>query len=75
MANISARRFFVENTSLKFRRSPFFIGLEFIFAPEVYRVFIFFVHSSVLSQYVSDKRLADCVFFMHCGDLKDSDVN
>lgn len=41
MANISARRFFVENTSLKFRRPPFFIGLEFIFAPEVYRVFIF----------------------------------
>lgn len=37
MANISAKRFFVENTSLKFRRPPFFIG----FAPEVYRVFIF----------------------------------
>lgn len=41
IANISAKRFFVENTSLKFRRPPFFIGLEFIFAPEVYRVFIF----------------------------------
>lgn len=41
MANISAKRFFVENASLKFRRPPFFIGLEFIFAPEVYRVFIF----------------------------------
>lgn len=41
IANISAKRFFVENTSLKFRRPPFFIGLEFIFAPEVFRVFIF----------------------------------
>lgn len=58
MANISAKRFFVENASLKFRRPPFFIG----FAPEVYRVFIFFVHSSVLSQYVSDKRLATVWF-------------
>lgn len=41
MANISAKRFFVENTSLKFSRTLFFIGLEFIFAPEVFRVFIF----------------------------------
>lgn len=41
MVNIFVKRFFVENIFLKFRRLSFFIGLEFIFVFEVFRVFIF----------------------------------
>lgn len=62
IANISAKRFFVENTSLKFRRPPFFIGLEFIFAPEVYRVFIFLSILLCFLNMFRIKGLQLCVF-------------